>query len=68
MEKIKRYWWIIFIILVAGIAFYWYSYRPYHITKFCIKASAEEANKIHGNQTDTRYLFWQCQKFYGLTD
>lgn len=69
MEKLKQYKYIILILLVIlGLAFYWYSYRPYHITKLCMDSSMKRVTEITGDQTDARYFFWKCQKQYGLTE
>ena len=69
MEKLKEYKGIIIIVLVLILGtFYWYSYRPTHITKLCITFAIDKAKEIEGDQTDARYFFWKCQKQYGLTD
>lgn len=48
--------------------FYWYSVRPYQVTKFCIQTATDRATEINGDQTDARYLFWKCQKQHGIVD
>lgn len=69
MEKLKQYKYIILILLIIlGFSFYWYSYRPYNITKLCIISAVVKANEIKGDQTGARYYFWKCQKQHGLTD
>jgi len=69
MEKLKQYKYIILItLMILGLTFYWYSYRPYHITKLCINYSMYRVKEIEGDQTDMRYFFWKCQKQYGLTE
>jgi len=69
MEKLKQYKYIILLILIIlGFIFYWYSYRPYYITKLCITFVIDKVKEIEGDQTDMRYFFWKCQKQYGLTE
>lgn len=36
-EKLKKYYWILFIILAIGAVFYWYQYRPAQARKECAK-------------------------------
>jgi hypothetical protein len=66
--KLNDWKFIILITLILGGAFYWYSYRPYHITKLCIASAQDWAKGIRGDQTDSRYYFWFCQKKYGLVE
>ena len=69
MEKLKQYKYIILIaLIILGFIFYWYSYRPYRITKLCITSAVDRANEIKGGQTSARYFFWKCQKQYGLAE
>ena len=69
MVKIKEHKFIILIaLIILGSAFYWYSYRPYYVTKLCITASINRATEIEGDQTDARYFFWKCQRQNGLAE
>ena len=69
MDKLKRYKYIILISLVIlGLTFYWYSYRPYHTIKLCINSATDRVNTIRGDQTDMRYFFWRCEKENGLAE
>lgn len=36
-QTFKKYWWIIITILVTGLSFYWYEWRPTQIRKECAK-------------------------------
>jgi hypothetical protein len=36
-EQIKKYWWIIIVILIVGFSFYWYEWRPSQIRIECSK-------------------------------
>ncbi len=38
-EKIKKYWWVIIIVLFVGGIFYWYEWRPTQIRKHCYDIS-----------------------------
>ncbi len=42
-EIIKRYWWIIVIVLFIGSVFYWFQWRPSEIRKKCADFSWSEA-------------------------
>ena len=59
---------LLYIFLILAFAFYWYSYRPYQISKLCIQIGVDAANTRHGDQSDARYYFWKCQKQHGITE
>lgn len=45
---LKRYWWVIPIVLVLSGAFYWYEWRPIKIRKECLiklRDYSTESNK-----------------------
>jgi len=54
------------LIIVGVFSFYWYSYRPYEVSKECIKTALEKATHIEGDQTDARYFFWRCERERGI--
>jgi hypothetical protein len=56
------------IFVILAFTFYWYSFRPYQISKTCIEVAVSTANQRGGSQTDARYLFWKCQKQHGITE
>lgn len=47
MENIKKYKWIIIIgLIIFGLYFYWYEWRPYTIRKFCGETATRESRII----------------------
>ena len=61
------------LLIIMSAAFYWYSFRPYLVTKECISTSMEIVKELReekgsGDQTDVRYFFWRCQKEHGLSE
>jgi hypothetical protein len=58
---------ILCLLIVVGVfSFYWYSYRPYVVSKGCIQTALENAKGVDGDQTDARYFFWKCEKQHGI--
>jgi len=74
MQKLKQYWVIISLaVILLGVAFYWYSYRPSKIREMC----ASEATRNNGwsnstgdfyasLKTDWDYLYQRCVRGHGL--
>jgi len=62
MEKIKQYKFIILIvIIILGIAFYWFEWRPAQIRKEC-----SERSKVAIYGSNYNNLFNQCLHEKGL--
>lgn len=67
MMEIKKHRGLIFtIFLIAGLAFYWYEYRPYSVKKLCYRESGTGFGlaKLSGVLDDKRYN--DCLHRYGL--
>lgn len=55
-------------VVIFGVLFCWYSYRPYYVTKLCFASAVNKVIEIEGDQTDMRYFLWKCQKQHGLPE
>ena len=74
MQKIKEYKLIIILTLVLvilGVVFYWYEYRPSQIKKLCSEKvinTMKEQKGISINEGSTAYnfLYNNCLHSYGL--
>ncbi len=72
-EKIKKYWLVIFIVIIIGGAFYWFQWRPSEIRKECYSNSLDRfvgGTNIDGspslrmNSNSTFYM--NCLRGHGL--
>lgn len=52
-RKIKKYWWVIILILLIGSAFYWFQWRPSQIKQRCY-AEAEFDKRADLELDDTK--------------
>lgn len=74
MNKIKEYKWIILtVILIFGLGFYWFLWKPTEIRKNCFQSSysyvyypSSEENRSAGNAIDFNYKYLECVRFFGL--
>lgn len=73
MKKLKDFWLIIFVILLlTGLSFYWYEYRPSQIKKNCFVSTQENKNEIPkslSTQQSINFVEYQydfCLKQNGL--
>jgi len=66
-EKIKKYWWIIIVILAIGGIFYWFQWRPSEIRKECAKNLLEVAKGKNLSADDLKLGLDYCLKSHGLS-
>ncbi len=73
-ELIKKYWWIIIIILITGFAFYWFQWRPVEIRKKCqrnienieYRDALKQQIKLKLGGLEDSDLYQNCLRQHGL--
>jgi len=71
-EKIKKYWWIIIIVLFVGGIFYWYEWRPNQIRKMCQRKIEKQDRELLESAIKSKILkesgdiYDFCLRKYGL--
>jgi len=64
MEKIKQYKWIIIIgLIVFGLYFYWYQWKPHETRKFCGGIANKES---HGSIVIFEKFYKRCLNIQGF--
>lgn len=68
MGKLHEHKYIIIVaLLVLGVFFYWFQYRPSEIKKDCAKLAKNEAQKSWGlNQNEYDIKYKNCLREKGL--
>lgn len=65
-EKIKKYWWIIIIILISGFAFYWYEMRPSNIRMQCSSYLSNGILGLGKSIVEKERNYENCLRQHGL--
>lgn len=67
MEKLKQYSaFIVLVLLVLGLAFWWYEWRPSRLIRACQLWSIDRAQSISGDREDALYFFEKCLRENGI--
>lgn len=68
-EKIKKYWWVIIIVLFIDGIFYWYEWRPSQIRKECTRVINLQNSGFGGvgkSVAEKEKNYEDCLREYGL--
>jgi hypothetical protein len=53
IQKLKEYGWMFLIVLVVlGVAFYWYEWRPSEIRKECVSVATQCAKRVMKDKSE----------------
>jgi hypothetical protein len=68
MNQIKQFKYVMPLLLIFGLAFYWYSFRPYRVSQICIEFAMQRYEDFpESDRSDIRYWTWRCEKQHGIT-
>ncbi|MDO8452249.1 MAG: hypothetical protein Q7S79_00700 [bacterium] len=75
-QILKKYWRVIIAILIVGLIFYWYEWRPAQVRKECAARVHEKTTGFdavlflakQGSQKDIDNLYKNCLREKGIEE
>ncbi len=68
MDKLKRYWWVVgmvvVVLLILGCLFYWYQWRPLKLREDCYQKASSSISDIIISRGDVE----EANSLLGLKD
>jgi len=66
---LKKYWWVILMVISLIGAFYWYEWRPSEIRKFCSAMTRQEASRMDSITNEQwNFYYITCLQAKGLNN